>query len=91
MSTLQLFTDVSKFDERAFLIDLPVIPFENVYNFSDPNVALSHWIDLFLDVINNPPKKNFFFFFKRVKHQTLIYHPCGELSTHSLKATACKQ
>ena len=42
-------------------MDLHVIPFENVYSFSDPNVALSHWIDLFLDVINKhappPPKK----------------------------------
>ena len=41
-----------QFDERGFLMDLHVIPFENVYNFSDPNVALSHWIDVFLDVIN---------------------------------------
>ena len=56
-----------QFDERAFLMDLHVIPFKNVYNFSDPNVALSHWIDLFLDVINKhaPLKK------KRVKQQTL--------------------
>ena len=48
-----------QFDERAFLMDLHVIPFKNVYNFSDPNVALSHWIDLFLDVINKhaPLKK----------------------------------
>ena len=48
-----------QFDERAFLMDLHVIPFENVYNFSDPNVALSHWIDLFLDVISKhaPLKK----------------------------------
>ena len=34
-------------------MDLHVIPFENVYHFSYPNVALSHWIDLFLDVINS--------------------------------------
>ena len=56
-----------QFDERAFFMDLHVIPFENEYSFSDPNVALSHWIDLFLDVINKhaPLKK------KRVKHQTL--------------------
>ena len=33
-------------------MDLHVIPFENVYNLGDPNVALSHWIDLFFDVIN---------------------------------------
>ena len=40
-------------------MDLHVIPFENVNNFNDPNVALSHWIDLFLDVINKhaPLKK----------------------------------
>ena len=48
-------------------MDLHVLTFENVYNFSDPNVALSHWIDSFLDVINKhaPLKK------KRVEHQTL--------------------
>ena len=48
-----------QFDKRAFLVDLHVIPFENVYNFSDPNVALSHWIDLFLGVVNKhaPLKK----------------------------------
>ena len=121
-------------------MDLHLIPFENMYNFSDPSLALSRWIDLFLDVINKhaPLKK------KQVKHQTLppwqntdikqamllrdkfrnqkkfveykqqrncvnylvregkkknvmlmtlqaikqIYHPCGERSTHSLKATA---
>ena len=33
-------------------MDLHVIPFENVHNLSDSNVALSHWKDLFLDVIN---------------------------------------
>ena len=57
-----------QFDERAFLMDLHVIPFENVYNFSDLNVALSHWIDVFLDLINKhaPLEK------KRVKHQTLL-------------------
>ena len=40
-------------------MDLHVILFENVYNFSDPSVALSHWMDLFLDVINKhaPPQK----------------------------------
>ena len=39
-------------------MDLHIIPFKNEYNFSDPNVALSHWIDLFLDVINKhaPPR-----------------------------------
>ena len=72
MSTLQLFTDVSNSLMKEFcccfvFMDLHVIPFENVYNFSDPNVALSHWIDVFLDVINQhaPLEK------KRVKHQTL--------------------
>ena len=46
------------FDERAFLMDLHLTLFENVYNFSDPNLALSHWIDLFLDVINkHAPQK----------------------------------
>ena len=42
-----------------------------MYNFSDPNVALSHWIYLFLDVINKhaPLKKQNKK--TRVKHQTL--------------------
>ena len=41
-------------------MDLHVIPFKNVYNFSDPNVALSHWIDLFPDVVSKhaPLKKS---------------------------------
>ena len=125
-------------------MDLHVIPFKNVYNFSDPNVALSYWIDLFLDVINkHVPLKKKKKKKRRVKQQTLppwlntdikqamllrdkcrkqkkfveykqqrnrvnylvkkkprknilmtlpeikqIYHPCGQLSTHSLKATA---
>ena len=64
-----------QFDERVFLMDLHVIPFENVYNFSDPNVALSHWIDLFLDVINKhgplKKKKKKKKKKKRVKQQTL--------------------
>ena len=38
-------------------MDLHVILFENVYNVSDPSVALSHWMDLFLDVINKQKKK----------------------------------
>ena len=56
-----------QFDEIAFLMDLHIIPIENAYNFSDPNVALSHWADLFLDGINKhaPLEK------KRVKYQTL--------------------
>ena len=62
-----------QFDERAFLMDVHVIPFENVYNFSDPIVALSHWIDLFLDVIDKhaPLKKQKKTKKKRLKHQTL--------------------
>ena len=53
-------------------MDLHVIPFENVYYFSDPNVALSHWIHLFLDVINKhaPSTKNNNN--TRLKHQTLL-------------------
>ena len=56
-------------------MDLHVIPFQNVYNFSDPNVALSHWIGLFLDVINKhaplKKQKQKTTTKKRVKHQTL--------------------
>ena len=39
-----------------------------MYNFSDPNVTLSYWIDLFLNVINKrgPLEK------KREKYQTLL-------------------
>ena len=48
-------------------MDLHLTPFENVYDFSDPNLALSCWIDSFLDVFNKyaPLRK------KRVKLQTL--------------------
>ena len=48
-------------------MDLHLTPFENVYNFSDPNLAPSRLIDLILDVVNKhaPLKK------KRVKHQNL--------------------
>ena len=40
-------------------MDLHLTPFENMYNFSDPNLALSRWIDLLLDVISKhaPPQK----------------------------------
>ena len=51
------------FGERAFLMDLHLTLFENMYNCSHPNVALSLWSDLILDVINkHVPLKN---------HQTL--------------------
>ena len=51
-------------------MDLHLIPFENMYNFSDPSLALSRWIDLFLDVINKhaPLQK------KLVKQQTVVEH-----------------
>ena len=52
-------------------MDLHVILFENVYNVSDPSVALSHWMDLFLDVINKhapPPQQQKKKEKKRVKH-----------------------
>ena len=61
-----------QFDETAFLMDLLVIPFQNVYNFNDPNVALSHWIDLFLDVIN--------------KHAPLNNKKAGETPNPSIMA-----
>ena len=41
-----------QFDERAFLDGLPLNPVENMYNFSDPNMALPRWTDLFSDVIS---------------------------------------
>ena len=42
-------------------MDLHLTPFENVYNYNDPNVAMAHQIDLFREVINKhappPPQK----------------------------------
>ena len=58
-----------KFEENIFdglACDTPPPP-GNVYNFSDPDEALSHWTDLFLHVVNKhvPLRK------KRVKQQKL--------------------
>ena len=56
----------NRLKKELFLMDLHVTPFEIIYNFSDPNEALSYWIDLFLHVLNkHMPLKR-----KRVKHQT---------------------
>ena len=76
MSTLQLFIDVSNsFMRKKIVCGFLRLNVQHVYNFSDPNVALSHSFDffclfffvLFVDVINNhTPLKT-----KRVKHQTL--------------------
>ena len=68
-------------------MDLHVIPFENVYNFSDPNVALSHWIDVFLDVINKhaPLEK------KRVKHQTLLPWLNADINQAMLLKDKCRK
>ena len=57
----------NRLKKELFLMDLHVTPFEIIYNFSDPNEALSYWIDLFLHVLNkHMPLKR-----KRVKHKTL--------------------
>ena len=68
-------------------MDLHVIPFENVYNFSDPNVALSHWIDVYLDVINKhaPLEK------KRVKHQTLLPWLNADIKQAMLLRDKCRK
>ena len=68
-------------------MDLHVIPFENVYNFSDLNVALSHWIDVFLDVINQhaPLEK------KRVKHQTLLPWLNADIKQAMLLRDKCRK
>ena len=55
-----------RFQERVFLVDLHLTPLENVDNFSDPNLSLSRWTDLFLVINKHAPLKK-----RRVKHQTL--------------------
>ena len=55
-----------RFDEKPFVMDLHVTPFENMYNFIHPSLVSSRWVDLFLDVIN----KHTLLKKKRVKHQT---------------------
>ena len=86
-SSIVVYRCFKQFDERGFLMDLHVIPFENVYNFSDPNVALSHWIDVFLDVINKhaPLEK------KRVKHQTLLPWLNADINQAMLLKDKCRK
>ena len=55
------------FDKNSFLFDLASVSFQNVYNFTDPNAALSALYDAFMSVIDKhtPIRK------KRVKHPTI--------------------
>ena len=55
------------FDQDAFLWDLSLAPFVNVFSFSDPNQALTAWYEAFLPVVEKhaPIRK------RRVKHPTL--------------------
>ena len=53
MSTFELFTDVlNSLTKELFWMDFHLTPVENMYNFSDPNMALPRWTDLFSDVIS---------------------------------------
>ena len=55
------------FDQDAFLWDLSLAPFVNVFSFSDPNQALTAWYEAFLPVVEkHAPIRR-----RRVKHPTL--------------------
>ena len=55
------------FNEQAFLTDLSLVPFNYVYNFDDPDSALSHLTEALLTVANkHAPLKE-----KRIRQQTL--------------------
>ena len=55
------------FEQDAFLWDLSLAPFVNVFSFSGPNQALTAWYEAFLPVVEKhaPVRK------RRVKHSTL--------------------
>lgn len=40
------------FNKENFLQDLALVPFSEVYNFNDPNQALTHWYSLFRNVLD---------------------------------------
>ena len=55
------------FDHDAFLWDLSLAPFANVFSFSDPNQELTAWYEAFLPVVEkNAPIRR-----RPVKHPTL--------------------
>ena len=55
------------FDQDAFLWDLSLAPFANVFSFSDPNQALTAWYEAFIPVVEkHAPIRR-----RRVKHPTL--------------------
>ena len=53
------------FDQNRFLFDLSLCDFSTVYQYSDPNMALKSWYDIFLPLLNKhaPIRK------KRVKQK----------------------
>ena len=56
----------ANFDENRFLFDLANSPLSNVYNFTDPEEALTFWCNTFLNVYDkHAPFKT-----KRIKHST---------------------
>ena len=62
-----LFRSFKSFNKNMFLADLSVAPFHLVYNYTDPNDALSVWYNIFLPIIDkHAPLRR-----KRVKHPKL--------------------
>lgn len=59
-----LYRSMKNFDKESFCHDLQLTPFHHVYDFSDPDKALSCWYNLFLPILNkHAPLRE-----KRVKH-----------------------
>jgi hypothetical protein len=61
------FRSFKHFNQNAFFADLNCTPFATVFQYNDPNQALSAWYKLFIDVVNkHAPIRH-----KRVKHPKL--------------------
>ena len=58
------FRTFKHFNKDSFLTDLSFAPLPNVYNYSDPNLALNCWYSIFLPILN----KHAPFIHRRVKH-----------------------
>ena len=53
-----------KFDEKSYLADLSLLPFNDIYNVTEPNAALNYFCNIIMAVIDkHAPLKT-----KRVKH-----------------------
>ena len=64
--TTIFYRSFKNFSQSAFLFDLANTPFDNVFQETDPDAAMSAWYSLFLGVLNkHAPLRE-----KRVKHET---------------------